>query len=110
MIFEGRISSVTRFGLFVTLEPTGGDGLIPMMDLPDDYYHLDPKGQRLTGDRWGRSFSLGERLSVRLVEADPVSGTLRLALADDEGGEMPGTERPRQSRAKRKRNRRTPRK
>ena len=82
---DGTVSGVTRFGLFVTLEPTGGDGLVTVFDLPDDRYHLHPKRQMLEGLRWGRRFMLGDRLRVRILEADAVSGTIRLKLADDDG-------------------------
>jgi ribonuclease R len=84
-ILDGTVSGVTRFGLFVTLEPTGGDGLVTVFDLPDDRYHLHPKRQMLEGLRWGRRFMLGDRLRVRILEADAVSGTIRLKLADDDG-------------------------
>ncbi len=80
---DGTVSGVVRFGLFVTLEPTGGDGLLSVFDLPDDRYHLHPKSQTLEGLRWGRRFELGDRLRVRILEADPVSGTIRLALVEE---------------------------
>ncbi len=82
-IFTGRVSGVTRFGLFVTLDDSAADGLIPMRSLPDDYYDHIAEEHRLLGRRWGRSYSLGERLAVRLAEADPITGGLLLQLAED---------------------------
>ena len=84
-IFSGRISGVTRFGLFINLEPSGGDGLIPISALGDDYYRLDEENRRLVGERNAKSFNLGQTLDVRLVEANPYSGGLRLALVDKDG-------------------------
>jgi ribonuclease R len=86
--FGGRITGVTRFGLFVRLDETGADGLIPMSALPDDYYALDEQAQALVGRRWGRVYQLGASVRVKLVEADPISGSTLLALAEgqhDEG-------------------------
>ncbi len=78
--FEGRISGVTRFGLFVTLDDTGADGLIPMDRIGEDYYRLDAKHHRLLGKHSGEVFALGDPVTVRLTEADPMSGGIRLEL------------------------------
>ncbi len=83
-VVTGQVTSVTRFGLFLRLEPSGGDGLLPISDLPEDYYRLDSAGRHLTGDRWGQRFSMGEKLQVRILHADPISGALRLGLLDKE--------------------------
>ncbi|MGE5766510.1 MAG: ribonuclease R [Bacteroidota bacterium] len=78
--FHGRVNGVTRFGLFVTLDDTGADGLIPISTLPDDFYHHVESRHALEGQRWGRVYRLGDRLRVRLVEAEPMTGGLILAL------------------------------
>jgi ribonuclease R len=80
--FTGRITGVTRFGLFVTLDETGGDGLIPMRALPDDFYVHDAARHELRGRRGGRRFRLGTDVQVRLAEADPVTGGLIVHLVD----------------------------
>jgi ribonuclease R len=85
-IFPGRISGVTRFGLFISLEGTGGDGLIPMTSLFSDYYRHDADHHQLIGEHTGRIFRLGDLLQVKLVEANPISGGLRLELAEQEAG------------------------
>ncbi|MFQ6017711.1 MAG: ribonuclease R [Kiloniellaceae bacterium] len=77
-VLRGRISSVTRFGLFVTLDETGADGLVPMSTLPDDAYDHVAAQHCLVGRRWGRVYRLGERVSVRLREADPTTGGIVL--------------------------------
>jgi ribonuclease R len=80
--FAGTITGVTRFGLFVALDETGADGLVPIAALPADYYQLDPAEHRLTGRRTGRSFRLGEPITVRLAEANQVTGSLALGFVE----------------------------
>ncbi len=96
--FPGRINGVTRFGLFVTLEESGADGLVPMRSLPDDFYLHDEAQHRLVGRRWGRIFRLGDAVTVRLDEADGVTGSLVLSLLENEDGRAEGVSpsRPRQ--------------
>jgi ribonuclease R len=84
--FEGRITGVTRFGLFVTAEAVGADGLVPISTLPDDFYEHDERAHALTGQRWGRVFRLGTTVRVQLVEADPITGSTVFALLDAEEG------------------------
>jgi ribonuclease R len=85
--FRGRVNGVTRFGLFVTLEDTGADGLVPMSSLPPDYYIHEEHQHRLVGRRWGRIFRLGDTVTVRLREANPITGGLVLELIEG-GSEM----------------------
>ncbi|HLJ64159.1 MAG TPA: RNB domain-containing ribonuclease, partial [Stellaceae bacterium] len=82
-IFAARVSGVTTAGLFVTLQETGADGLIPIRTLPPDYYDHDEARHRLIGRRLRRVFSLGDRLSVRLAEATPLTGSLTFTLAPE---------------------------
>jgi ribonuclease R len=90
--FAGRIGGVTRFGLFVTLEETGADGLVPIRTLPSDYYVHDEQRHRLVGRSSGRIYVLGDPVEVRLAEADMVTGGLLLELL--EGGEASSPRRP----------------
>jgi ribonuclease R len=85
--FSGRIGGVTRFGLFVTLNETGADGLVPIRTLPNDYYRHDEKRHALIGERSGRTYRLGEPVKVILREADPVTGSTLFELVDERGGE-----------------------
>jgi ribonuclease R len=87
--FPGRVSGVTRAGLFVTLDETGADGLMPMRSLPGDYYVHDEAHHRLVGRRTRRAFTLGDRLTVRLAEANSVTGSLLFALDDDDAPRKP---------------------
>ena len=93
--FAGRVTGVTRAGLFVGLNETGADGLVPMRTLPADYYDHDEKQHRLVGRRWGRIYRLGDELSVRLVEANTVTGSLLFALAHQEDAAFPPRRRGR---------------
>jgi ribonuclease R len=74
--FWGRVNGVTRFGLFVTLDETGADGLVPTRLLEDDRYVHEEHRHSLVGRRSGHAFTLGDAVEVRLVEADAVTGGL----------------------------------
>ncbi len=65
--YEGTISGVTSFGLFVELDSTYVEGLIHITELPEDYYHFDPIGHRLTGERTGKNYCLGNRAKVKVM-------------------------------------------
>jgi ribonuclease R len=84
-IMQARITGVQSFGFFATVDGIGGDGLVPARDLGREYFRYDEKGQRLVGDHSGEEFTLGQRLPLRLVEANPVSGALRFELVDGKG-------------------------
>ena len=78
---SGVINGVAKFGLFITLEGLGAEGLVPMRELPDDRYQVDEKRRRLIGRRNGLVFQSGEPLEVIVRESNPLSGSLTLALA-----------------------------
>src|SRR5438094_7395630 len=86
--FQGRISGVTRAGLFVKLDQTGADGLIPIRTLGTEYYNYDETRHALVGSRSGAMHRLGDVVDVRLVEAAPVAGALRVELLS-EGRNVP---------------------
>jgi ribonuclease R len=83
--FDGRISGVARFGLFIKLDETGADGLIPVSSLGREYFRYDADSQTLRGEETGLVLGLGQRVTVRLVEATPVTGGLILELLSVEG-------------------------
>jgi ribonuclease R len=88
--FKGRINGVTRFGLFVTLDENGADGLIPIRTLPQDYYIHDEKQHALIGKRGGIIYRLGAPLTVRIVEADGFTGSSVFEVIDKNGADLPG--------------------
>jgi ribonuclease R len=81
--FQGRISGVTRAGLFVKLSDTGADGLIPIRTLGSEYFNYDETRHALVGTRSGAMHRLGDVVDVRLVEAAPVAGALRFELLSE---------------------------
>jgi ribonuclease R len=91
-VLEARITGVQSFGFFATIEGVGGDGVVFARDLGTEYYRYDEAGQRLIGDDSGNVFSMGQRLELRLAEANPVSGSLRFELPDGKGSAGGGRE------------------
>jgi ribonuclease R len=81
--FMGRVSGVTRSGLFVRLLETGADGFIPASTIGQDYYRHVEEMQALVGDRTGEAFRIGDTVKVRLLEAAPVAGALRFELLSE---------------------------
>ncbi|MEM8833911.1 MAG: ribonuclease R [Pseudomonadota bacterium] len=88
--FSGVINGVTRFGLFVTLDENGADGLIPMRSLPDDFYVHDEKQHALIGRRHGKIYRLGAPIKIRLVEADGLTGSSIFEPANDKSADLKG--------------------
>ncbi|MEM9043331.1 MAG: ribonuclease R [Pseudomonadota bacterium] len=88
--FPGRISGIAKFGLFVRLDETGADGLVPISTLGREYFHYDPEQMILIGERSRTCFSVGQRAVVRLAEATPITGGLLFELLSAEGaGQTP---------------------
>ena len=87
-IFSARINGVTRFGLFVTLDLTGADGLVPISSLAGDYYDLDQTGHVLIGQNSGNLYHLGQPVEVMLREATPLSGGLIFQIMDSGGAKQ----------------------
>ncbi len=81
--FEGRITGVTRFGLFVRLTETGADGLVPVSSLGGEYFIHDDRTHALVGQRSGERWRLGRRVEVKLKEATPITGGLLLEMLSD---------------------------
>ncbi len=81
--FEGRVSGVSRFGLFVALEESGADGLVPIRTLGAEFFQHDEAQHALVGERTGETWRLGDVVTVKLLEADPIGGRLRLEIVSD---------------------------
>jgi ribonuclease R len=90
-VFRARVNGVTRAGLFVTLDDTGADGLVPIRSLPDDYYVHDETLHSLKGRESGRTYRLGQALDVMLMEAVPITGGMIFQVLD--GGPAPKPQR-----------------
>jgi ribonuclease R len=93
--FAGRITGVTRFGLFVRLVETGADGLVPVSSLGDEYFVHDDRAHALVGERTGRRWRLGAAVEVRLREATPITGGLLFEMLSEPDPPDPKAPRPR---------------
>jgi ribonuclease R len=90
-LVECRITGVQPFGFFATVEDLGGDGLIFAKDLGQEYFRFDEAARALVGDESGETYRVGQRLNLRLADANPVSGSLRFELPE---GSYGGTAAP----------------
>ncbi|MFP4062404.1 MAG: ribonuclease R [Halochromatium sp.] len=79
--FDGTITSVQGFGLFVELDGVYVDGLVHITALDNDYYHFDPVGHRLTGERTGQVYRLGDRLRVKVAAVNLEDRKIDFVLA-----------------------------
>ena len=93
-LVDCRITGVQPFGFFATVEELGGDGLVPAATLGREYFRYDEASQSLIGDESGETFTLGQRLTLRLAEANPVSGGLRFELPNAPRDAPRGEARP----------------
>ena len=86
-VFPTRITGVQKFGFFATIVGLGGDGLVPVSTLGDERFHYDERAHVLAGEQSGMRYATGDRLPLRLAEANPLTGALKFALV--EGGSSP---------------------
>jgi len=106
--FDGTITSVQGFGIFVELDEIYTDGLVHITALDNDYYHFDPVGHRLTGERTGQVYRLGDRLRVQVAAVNLDERKIDFVLAqsaqqsEKQAAKGAGKKRSRPSRRKRK--------
>ncbi len=93
--FDGKITGVTRFGLFVRLAETGADGLVPVSTLGGEYFVHDDRSHALVGERSGARWPLGMGVRVRLREATPITGGLLFDMLSEPLPADPSAPRPR---------------
>lgn len=87
--FSGRIAGLARFGAFVKLDETGADGLVPVRSIGREFFHYDAQANTLMGADTGLMISIGQRVTVRLTQAAPVTGGLELELLTLEDESLP---------------------
>ncbi|BBD97759.1 ribonuclease R [Sphingobium amiense] len=90
-IMPARITGVQNFGFFATVEGLGGDGLVPVSTMGAEHFFYDEAGRALQGVESGDRYTVGQRLDLRLADADPINGSLRFELPDSpapRGGPM----------------------
>lgn len=93
-VLETRITGVTNFGFFATVEGIGGDGLMPVRDLGGEYFRFDEASRTLIGDHSGTVYASGQKLPLRLAEANPVSGALRFEMVEGRSARPERDDRP----------------
>ncbi|HVL79716.1 MAG TPA: VacB/RNase II family 3'-5' exoribonuclease, partial [Sphingomicrobium sp.] len=97
-LVECRITGVQPFGFFATVTDLGGDGLVFAKDLGQEYFRYDEAARALVGEHSGETYRVGQKLTLRLAEANPVSGSLRFELPE---GSYGGARKPRMDRTRR---------
>jgi ribonuclease R len=93
-VLKCRITGVQNFGFFATVEELGGDGLVPVRTLGIERFDYDEQKQVLTGMDSGTSYSIGQKLELRLVDANPATGSLLFELPEG-ANHMPSRYTPR---------------
>ena len=84
-VFDCRITGVQKFGFFATIIELGGDGLVPVSALGREYFRYDEAAQALIGEDSGEKYTVGDKLKLKLAEANPLTGALKFELVDSEG-------------------------
>jgi ribonuclease R len=79
-VFDTRITGVQSFGFFATIVGLGGDGLVPISTLGGEYFRHDEAAQALVGSDSGTTYASGDRLKLKLAEANPLTGALKFVL------------------------------
>nr|MBA2467468.1 RNB domain-containing ribonuclease [Sphingomonas sp.] len=85
-LVECRITGVQPFGFFATVADLGGDGLVLAQTLGQEYFRYDEAARQLIGEHSGDVYRIGQKLTLRLAEANPVSGSLRFELPEGSYG------------------------
>jgi ribonuclease R len=93
--FEGSVSAVTSFGIFVALDRFYVEGLVHISELGQDYFHFDAAKHQLLGDRTRKRFRLADRLRVKIVRVDLETSRIDFVLAGDAGGARAARGHPR---------------
>lgn len=95
--FNGVISGVTSFGLFIELEDLFVDGLVHVTQLESDFFHFDPASHRLVGERTGKAYQLTDRVRVKIARVDKDERKIDFAMVahplDAQGNPCPEASR-----------------
>lgn len=83
-VFTGTVSSVTSFGMFVSLDDLYVEGLVHISELGKDYFHFEANRHQLLGERTGQRYRLGDRVQVRVVKVDMESTKIDFVLHEEE--------------------------
>jgi len=94
-VFNGTVSGVTHFGLFVTLDGLNVDGLVHVTELGDDYFHFDAVHHALNGERTGRRYRLADRIAVKIARVDLEATRIEFVLSEADSASTPSPRRAR---------------
>ncbi|MFM7379231.1 MAG: ribonuclease R [Erythrobacter sp.] len=98
-VFDTRITGVQSFGFFATITGLGGDGLVPISTLGGEYFRHDEAAKALVGSDSGTTYATGDRLKLKLAEANALTGSLKFVLPDADTGRIePRGNRPEERR------------
>ena len=102
-VFDGMVSGVTEWGLYVEITSTACEGMIRLSDLKGDYFEYEPKNQRVIGRRTQKSYTLGNKVEVRVKAVDMEKRTIDLLMEIDEEEYVPSkkSRKPRTGRRRR---------
>jgi len=103
-VFDTRITGVQKFGLFATILGFGGDGLVPVSVLGDERFHYDERAQALVGEKSRTAHRSGDRMKLRLAEANPLTGALKFEPPEFEGRIEPRGGKPKDRRGPKRQN------
>ncbi len=106
--FEGSVSAVTSFGIFVALDNVYVEGLVHISELGQDYFHFDATKHRLLGDRTRKQFRLADRVKVKIVRVDLETSRIDFVLAGETAGALRSPHSPRTPRTPRSPRSRSP--
>jgi ribonuclease R len=95
--FEGKVSGVAKFGFFVRLNDSGAEGIVPIRTLGTDFYHYDLRTNTLRGSQSGLIVSLGQKVTVRLKDVDPIAGGIAFEALKINDEQIPIIQRKRTS-------------
>jgi len=84
-VFDTRITGVQAFGFFATIVGLGGDGLVPISTLGGEYFRHDEAAKALVGTDSGTTYASGDRLKLKLAEANALTGALKFVPVDADG-------------------------
>lgn len=87
-VFDTRITGVQAFGFFATILGMGGDGLVPVSTLGREHFLYEEASQSLIGEDSGTTYSSGDRLKLKLAEANALTGSLKFVPVDADGNEI----------------------
>jgi ribonuclease R len=81
-IFDGHISGVSKWGIFVELKKSKCEGLVRYNEMPGDYYYLDEENYRVIGQNFGKTFRLGDEVKVKVKKVDLLQKKLDFVIVD----------------------------